>query len=411
MAIGVSSPTEAAPEPTDTQAVIEEARRHQRRRRLLTALAALALLVGGLLAGFLVPTGPKAPSSTVASTVTFSNAPAGTEVVRFPGPFVPEQIVAQSDKVWVVGSTRTGGNTCAIESLDETTLASRFYPIPSCAVDVAAGDGRIFLATNGTPAGRSYGQVHIEVFNTTTGQATLLAPLVMDLFGSPLAHTALTYGDGSLWFYSIDSATSGVVQVSAATGAVVATFRGVSKEGGHFPTLVANSAGLWAAGGPGGGGDLWLFPSGSSRAKLVSNGGVDGAFLWLSAAGKVVWADAATYEYPGATVLTRLESFNASGERVVNSPVEDAGDMPLVAAGRSLWTVGVGARCVGPQHLMKVNSSTGRTTQVGVLKTPGEACLDELYASQLAATGGAVFVLDPSQAPKPASVLYRIPAH
>jgi len=330
--------------------------------------------------------------------------------IDFRGPFIPEQVVSTGGKVWVVGSFEaTSGPNCAIEEVDPATLRTKLYPIPLCALDVTTGNHDIYIAGAISVPDSNDRSIHIEVFDTVTRQQTVLSPTVITLSGSSIAHTALAYGNGSVWFYSINTLSPKVVKISPSTGAVLATITDVPVTGGHFPALAKTAAGLWMTAGPGGSSPaLTLLPPGLSTPTPVSVEPPPSAVLWLSTVDNVVWADDATYLNRGMTVLTRLAAFDTSGKQVVDSGPEDVGDMPLVASGRDLWTVGVGARCAGPQRVWRVDPSSGKTTAVLTLRTPNAACLDESFPLQLAATGGWVFVLDPSDTLKPPSVMYRI---
>jgi len=315
----------------------------------------------------------------------------------------------------VLGWTRPGGERCEIESIDPANLKTRFYALPACGVDVAAGDGQIFLAANVFVRGTNDWQIHVEAFDTASRHATVLAPVVMTVVGSAIAHTALAFGDGSLWFYAYahrqdnSPAAPAVVDISPSTGVDLATFTGVPEIGGQFPAAVSNTAGLWVASGPGGSPDLALYPSHSSSPTVVYAGSALHSILWLSAVGNLVWADIATYPEHGDSILTRLAAFDTTGKKVVESPPEVLGDdLPVVGSGTRLWSVGVGRSCSGPQRLLRVDTSTGQSTAILSLRTPLQACLDEGFGSQLAAVDGSVFVLDPTQENKPASVLYRV---
>ena len=250
----------AGPE-LNVEALIEEAKRRARHRHLI--VASIAVLTGcGLIAALLVTAGSKVPN--VANGRPTSPAIAGggslhLTTVRFPGPFVPQQVVSEGGRIWLLGSTEPQSFTdCALEEVNPSTLATTSFPLPACAIDIVAGNGRLYLLTNAfvvhTAATR---QLRIEIFDTNSDRAKVLAPVDMTIIGSAIAHQALAYGDGSLWLYGPSSSGKAeVVQILPATGTVLTATSAVPAIGGVFPAVVANAGGLWLAGGPAGSPDL-----------------------------------------------------------------------------------------------------------------------------------------------------------
>ena len=278
---------------------------------------------------------------------------------------------------------------------------------------VAVGKAHLYLTAVTYVKGTSDSkQIRLVRFDTTTGHATAMRPVDATVYGSEIAHTTMTYGNGSLWLYG-SANTQGsrgvdVVQISPTTGAVIRTIIGVPDIGGTQPAIAANEGGLWLGGGAGGPPNLdWLAP-GSRTLSAVYTAPSPGSILWLSAIGNKVWAVVATYKNNGQVILIRLIAFDASGKVVVKSPPEQLGDGPLVGSGDRLWTVGVGSNCKEPQRLWAVDSSTGKSVGNTTLHSPIEPCLTENNGSQLAVVGRSVFVLDATGAAAPASVLFRI---
>jgi hypothetical protein len=324
----------------------------------------------------------------------------------------PQQVVSASGKVWVVGYVGPAGQ-CAVDEVDPVTLATRLFSAPECLPDVAVSDGDLYLATltfvRGTAANQ---QVRLARFDTATGRLTVLRPVVTTLIGSAVAHTAMAYGNGSVWLYAPGNSGSGiteVVQISTATGAVLRTITGVPDIGGIQPAVAANHGGLWLGGGGGGPPNLERLPLGAHTLSQPYSAPSPGSILWLSAIGDKVWADVETYTSSdqGRVTVTRerLVAFDTSGKAVVMSRSAQVDYAPIVGSGRQLWSVGIGARCANPQRLWRIDPANGSSVVVTTLTSPADPCSAEASAAVL---GRAVFVLDPTDETTPASVLYRI---
>ena len=319
--------------------------------------------------------------------------------VRFPGPFLPQQIVSIGGQVWVIGTT---SGRCTFERIDPVTLRSRTFTVPECGPYVAAGAGHLYVTAVHHTSGTNDAALHLESFDTATGRVTVAAPVMFTAVGSGLAHMALAYGAGSLWLYPWGDR---LLRVTPLTGAVVASASGLTSGGGH-PVMVTDDATVWMAEGPGGPG-LFRLAAADRTASRVYSVPAPGSLLWVVAAGGRIWADAASYTDGGRSVVTRLVAFDRTGRMVLQSPPEALGDSAVAGTHRDLWTVGVGASCSGPQRLWQVDEASGRSTVVATLRSPIEACLTE-GANQLAVAGGYVFVLDATGTGSPASVLYRL---
>jgi hypothetical protein len=396
------------------EALIKEARRRARRRQAIVISVAL-LLVGGLVIGLLATAGSKGPNVAKRAAVPPGHPAGGLRIstLRFPGPFVPQQVVSEGGRIWVLGSTSLSRYTdCAMEEVDPSTLATRTFPLPECAVDVAAGNGRIFLLTNTfVPHTAATRQLRIEVFDTSSHRATVLAPVDLTMIGSAIAHQTLAYGDGALWLYGHNgSGGTEVVQISPSSGAVLTSTSAVPGIGGVFPSAVANAGGLWLTGGPAGSPYVELIRPGSAAPTQIDVGPSSQTSIpWLAGIGNLVWADVETLGGgPTPTATFRLLAFDTAGQQTVSSPVEETGDFPLVATSNSgLWTLGEGATCNGPQVLVSVSGRTGVSRVATSLKSPIDPCLYGANGSQLASVGRSVFVLDPSDGGA-VSVLFRV---
>jgi len=323
----------------------------------------------------------------------------------FPGPFLPQQIVSTGGSLWVLGTMgSTDPNRCAVERLDPETLRGPTYPLPECGPYLAAGDSHLYVVAVRYVAGSNGEDLHLETVDTTTGQTTLDPSVITTVVGSGLAHMAFAYGLGSLW---LDSWNDQLWRISASTGAVTGSVSERSVTSGGHPSIVATRSGVWLAEGPGGGPTLKRLVPGSKAPSTVFVAPGSASILWLAATPGRVWADVATYADEGRTVRTRLLAFGSSGRMVLETPPEGLGSSLVAGSGHTLWTVGAGTTCAGPQRLWRVDGTTGRSVAVTTLRSPIEPCLTE-GGSQLAVAGGFVFVLDATGAASPAGVLYRI---
>jgi hypothetical protein len=338
------------------------------------------------------------------------NAPELT-TLHFQAPFVPMQLTAAAGRVWVLGSRSPGLLTdCGLEAITPTTMATRSYPLPACPTGLAALDGQVYLMMSdfvpGTAASR---QMRLAVFDPATGQTRALAPVVMTIVGSGIAHTAFEAGDGALWLYGYQmGAGAQVVRIAPQNGMVTATVTDPPEIGGVFPTAAANEAGLWLGGGPGGSPAIEWVHNPPGQGTTVSSGPNLSATLWVSAVGDTVWAGIIDY---GAgkrpSVRTHLVAVNRMGKVVVRSATELTGDYPLVSTrGGHLWSMSWPRRCGGAYELVEVDAATGSSHPSEPLQAPPEACNDADTGSQVAAVGLDVFALIPA-GPSGTSVLYR----
>lgn len=172
--------------------------------------------------------------------------PAKVTALHFSRPFIPMQLAATADRIWVLGTTAPHTDTatdCDLEEVTPSTMATRSYPIPACATDIAAAGGQVYLlASEFVPGTAATRQLHLEVFDPRTGEARVLSPDVMSIVGSGIAHTAFAAGDGALWLYGYQMlAGPQVVRISPQTGMVTATFKSVPEIGGLYPTVAADA--------------------------------------------------------------------------------------------------------------------------------------------------------------------------
>jgi hypothetical protein len=331
--------------------------------------------------------------------------------LHFPDSFTPQQVVAAAGRLWVLGARAPSTLTaCDLWEVTPSTLATRAYALPDCPTDVAAGNGEVYLLTNAVEGSTNTRAYHVEVFDPATGLAQVLGPVVLQNVGSAVAHTDLTFGDGSLWLYGYAMGTPEVVRISPESGAVESTIANAPPIGGLYPTVAADAAGAWLGGGPGGTAQLDWVPAGTATARGTSYVAptANSAILWLAAHGGRVWAGVATYVQGARTTstTTRLVVLGDDGSVAVRSESEPVGLFPAVATpdGR-LWGVQYAPKCGGPEELLAINPSTAATGGAGTLAAPPGACNNEDGGSELAVVGREVFVLL-AGAPG-TSILYR----
>ena len=349
-----------------------------------------------------------------AAAATGPQHPAVT-AVHFSGSFLPQQVVAVDGGVWALGSV--GSNSSGRCELDHiggagARLAQRFIPIPSCAVDVTAGNGMIYLLAQQGVTASNIRQMHVESFDPRTNVATVMAPVVMGIVGSAIAHTDFTYGEGSLWLYGEDQAQGGptVVRISPLTGQPTASVTSVPAIGGLYPSVVADAGGAWFAGGPAGSPDLVELPTGSSATRTTYSGPTNSAIIWLSAVHGEVWAEIADYgNGPRPSDVDHLEAFEATGSHTAG-PDQQAGLFPLVSTsdGR-LWTLSFPRQCTaGDAELERVDPAIAAVSGVARLAVTPAVCDDGADSeSSTVALGRNVFALIPAGV-LGESILYRV---
>jgi hypothetical protein len=397
--------------PGSLEALIEEARRRQRRRYRRMGAAVLVCVVALTLG--LVWIGGSGHRSPTTSGTQSARPPLNHNRVRslrIAGPFSPSQILTAAAMVWLVGSvpTRIDPSRCAIESVNPTTLQRRLYPGPACGPDVAVGGSQIYL-TDVTYVGDSNDeQIRIERFDTVTRHATVLAPVDMTLVGSSIAHTSMIYDDGSLWLWGYGApggpgtGRDEVVQISAASGAVLRTVTGVPDIGGIQPSMVVAAGGLWLSGGAGGGNTVDRITPTASAPTVVYAAPSNSSVLWLAAVGGRIWAEEVTAgPHPG----THLVAPSANGHRILGTTPshQNFAETAAVGTGSQLWAIGAGESCRAPLRLWRIDAATGDAESILTLLSSGEPCDAN---ARVAVSGRRVFALVSGV---PAStVLYRV---
>jgi hypothetical protein len=333
---------------------------------------------------------------------------------HFASSFAPQDAVAVAGSVWVLGSagSRSSGQ-CELDEIGPALVSQRLYPLPACAVGMTAGDGMIYLEVQQGLAGSNIRQIHVEAFDLTSDTATVMAPVVMGIVGSGIAHTDFSFGEGSLWLYGYDQDSGGpaVVRIAPTTGQPLQTVTSVPAIGGVYPSVVADAVGAWFAGGPGGSPDLGELPSGSATTRTVYAGPTRSAILWASTVHGSLWADVATYgSGPKPSVRSHLVAVHGSAA-TTRGPAQDADLFPLVGTsdGR-LWTLSFPNQCLrGSAQVVGVDATTGAARGVVRLPISASAACEGAAASEseVLSTDHDVFVLVPLGAAGE-SVLYRI---
>ena len=359
-------------------------------------------------------------------TVVFSGAPglsgaAGASphvrvtTLNFKGSFVPQQVVTSGSELWVLGSGSPRTFTkCGVEEIDPKTFKKTLYSLPKCALDVVGAPNKLYLAVSTPIASHNPNvlAIRMEVFDTRTHRTNVLTPIDAKLVGSSVAHQALAYGNGSLWFYGYGSpATPEVVRISPSSGKVLSKSTHVPGIGGVFPAVLATNGAVWMAGGGGGPPSIERMRLGAKLPSTVFTGPQDSSIDWLAAAQGRVWAEVVTQRGTSdGTPSAQLAEFNVSGQLLHETSPISAGefDFPLVSTITSLWSAGVGASCTGSQSVIAIDPTTLSSTSVATLNTPLPPCEEELWGSQLVGVGSRVFLLDPTGTT--GGVLYRFEA-
>ncbi|HEY6472750.1 MAG TPA: hypothetical protein VIY26_07650, partial [Acidimicrobiales bacterium] len=191
--------------------------------------------------------------------------------LHFPDSFRPQQVAAAGGRLWVLGAGSTSASkACALWEVTPSTLATRAFALPDCPTDVAAGNGEVYLLVNAVEGETNTRAYHVEVFDPSTGLAQVLAPVVLQNVGSAVAHTDLTFGDGSLWLYGYATGTPEVVRIAPGSGTVESTIVNAPPIGGLYPAVAADAVGAWLGGGPGGSAQLDWVPAGATTARATS---------------------------------------------------------------------------------------------------------------------------------------------
>lgn len=387
----------------DARALFEEAKRRRRRRRLWVA-ATILVLVMTLVVVFLVSTGSGTKGAPVSTAAVGSvGGRHSVRTVAFGAAFVPQQVVSASGKIWVLGSM-TADDSCALAEVDPLSVRTTTFPLPACGSYITVGGGKIFLADGVFTQATDSDAFHLESFDTTTHETTVMDPVDITTTGTGYAHMDMTYGDGSLW---LAPWSNQVLQISASTGAVVRSITGDPISNGGHPILAGAASGLWSAPGVGGPEVIDHLAPQSSLPVNVFTGSAPGGIWFLTVVDGRVWAEVADSRDEGRAFVTRLVALDSAGRKVLTVPFRQLGQSAIVGSGNDLWALTDGARCTDPQRLWRIDGRTG-TTVVTTFSSPVVPCPPSYEPAQLAAVGRDVFVLSASDSPGLEDGLFRI---
>jgi hypothetical protein len=382
--------------PLDAEALFKEARRRRRRRLMIGAAVVLSAgVIGGLVIG-VGGKSPKSPAKTSGSGQT-AGVIRSTRTIPFSPLFTPTQILSEAGKIWLLGSTSGLGQpqNCGIEEVDPTSLHYRTFPLPQCATYPVAGGGHIYLLGDSFVRATNTDEFHLESFDLSTGQSTVMAPVIVTTNGTGRAHMAMAYGDGWVWVYPWGDE---VLQVSPTTGAVNSTIHGVGASGSGHPSVTVNSSGAYFAG--------W---TPTITHTDPSTGTVDTFYrapsnsqvIWISALGASIWASVSTFN-TGGVPTTELYALDASGHPTLKVREQPFDISPVVSAAGRAFSVSGG--CERAIQLWGVDVRARRAAVLTTLQYLG-GCAG--YLGSIATVGSYVFVLDNTGVASGSGFLYR----
>jgi hypothetical protein len=398
----IADRTHDVPAAADARALFEEARRRRRRRYVWAGVTGLVVAVALVLGLVVSSSGPRgAPHA--AAAVGAGAARHRVRTVAFARSFVPQQVVTASGKIWVLGSMATDGS-CALAEVEPVSLATTTFALPACGSYITVGGGKIFLADGVFTQATDSDAFHIESFDTTTHESTVMDPVDITTTGTGYAHMDMTYGAGSLW---LAPWSNHVLEISTTTGAVVRSISGEPVSNGGHPILAGGAGGLWSAPGVGGPEVIDRLAPPSSTPVPVFTGSAPGGVWFLTVVDGRVWAEVADSRDEGRHFVTGLVALDASGRTVLQVPFHQLGQWAIVGSGDDLWALTAGAGCTGRQRLWRIDGRSGRST-VTTFSSPVVPCPVPYESDQLAAVGGNVFVLNATDSPGFEGGLFRI---
>jgi outer membrane protein assembly factor BamB len=283
--------------------------------------------------------------------------------VPFSPNFTPAQILSESGEIWLIGSTSSLGQpqNCGIEEVDPTSLHHRTFPLSQCATYVAAGGGHIYLLGDTFVRATDTDEFHLESFDLSTGQSTVMAPVIVTTNGTGRAHMAMAYGDGWVWVYPW---ADEVLQVSPTTGAVDSVVHGVGASGSGHPFVTVIGSGAYFAGGT----PTITHTDGSTgRVDTFYRAPRNGQVIWISGLSEGIWASVSTFNTRGVPT-TDLYALDASGHPTLKVREQPHDNPPVVSAAGRVFSVGGG--CERPLQLWAVDVRTRRAAALTTLPLP-----------------------------------------
>jgi hypothetical protein len=384
--------------PPDAEDLIREARRRHRRRQL--SIAALSVLVLGLGIGF----GFFGPGSggrrSGGEGASRSNAGAfeASEMMFSPS-FVPIEIVADGGHIWALGSGSTNSNSCTIRELNSRSLTVSERPVPSCGMNITAGDGALFLEVPEADVKTQSYNIHIERISTTSSSSQVFTAISGTTYlGSDIAHTQLTYVDGALWLYGT---SPGVSRISPSTGRIETTLTSPPPAiGGTEPIVSAVPGGVWLAGGAGSGTPEFLsLDSLEQNPKVIRPPG-----RYIS-----IYALATFENHMYFGYISRPSGPSGIAEltmrgRLVRSAADPTLGSSFLVVNGSLYSADYSGVCNTPVSLWRIDPTTLRSTRVAEVLPSGGLCGSGDPYRLVASAGGEIFVL---QGTEPSATLIR----
>lgn len=279
--------------------------------------------------------------------------------------------VGADDTVWVAGCSGGAGECVGASSIDLGTGTVRSLPgtpVDANVAQVAAGDGAVFLLSNGY-SGAPY---HVTRVDPIDGRR-IWSVAVPDtsVQGDPKAKLAL--GAGALWF---SDGTHPVVEFAPRTGTVLATIAvpGDVENNGSVG-FAFDGAGAWVVGGGSGTALMRIDPE-SKRLQIVEDSDT-GFTQSLAADGRFVWTTHWT---------TRLELVRVDTENGYRRTAFDIPTAQVAAGDGQVWFLGYGNNDDG--FLGEIDPDTG--TIVAATELP----IGEFDDASLIVLGGRAYVLD-----------------
>jgi hypothetical protein len=419
----------------DIEVLIKEARRRQRLRRVRMATVVLALLgLGfGIGMGFFGNDGGGGRADTGAGDGGAGGAPSSerlstSRVISAALPTLAGyqlsvehgEIAVNRASGWTQDGCHTrllSPRTLRVTAVDQRCAGPPTLPRGLTVDERAAGD-----------------EIRVIARNPVTGR-TKLSPVLMTLDNWNWAHSGAVRGGGAFWIYRLGpfGHTSALLEVSAATGALLHRFR---VPAGEDPFMVVDADGFWITQSAYGGSScarvctLWHVAPGSDR--LVAERRLGVRTQWLVASGDSIYADvlanAGHYGFSQtiwrldgtsarvayrtqATLLPSTDFGTATGYVVTGNPRDGFFTLTQLGRGRTP-TEGGDCDTSAPIRLVRIDPATGSQSYVATLPPDdaGPALDCHIHRDQAVLYDGAFYVLTGQSDGVPAySQVVRLP--
>lgn len=393
-------------QPSDSDALIKEARRRQRRRYLLI-VAALSVAAAGAVAIWLEVAGggrgrQVSPPSQRQPPVAQPAAGRRLREVRLPSSALFDEISLGRQGLLLSGVTLATANsltqTCAAASVDPRSLSVGRIVTGSC--DDPRLSGHAVGVVN-TPVPRSNdATLSISRVNPVTG-GVALGPVVMTYGSYSDTRPVMAYGTAWLWIYDVES-TFGpeLLQVSTRSGRVVDR---VPMPALSRPLLAADDRGVWIANSiEGSPGPALSYVAAGASAPTTVDPDTGLPICWLAAGGTSAWVGAGAGWYCGKQNVERY----VDGARVpVYSTPGRAGFTPFYVIGDDAdglwgmqWSQPVSPGATSPQRVLFIDPKTGIESVAAELPPvvlPNGVPTDGLVQGQAVYFDRALYLLEP----------------